>query len=387
MRKLILNIVKYFFYISLIQLILTCKESPSRLKKVLEKQEFTIEKEVSDSKIEAYLQEMIFEEHFTGVALVIKKNEIVHAKGYGEANSQMKNSVSTKFHIASLTKQFTATAILQLVEKGIVDLNKSVNNYLPQIYRTLNWDNVTIHHILNHTSGIPDYGVTRDYYDVVNGFCLGNTVHGMVKESMAKELEFKPGSKFSYSNIGYTLLGFVIENLTNIPYNKYLNDNIFDPMGMTSSKIHVIGHISHKDEANGYRWSKEKSMHVPDDVVSLPVTEPDGGLITTLDDFTKWIGIYLDKKQSILSQESIKMMSSTLSKIDENGIRGNSRFYGYGLILSDDLICHEGYIVGFRSYFIVDPKKELFIALFSNNTTNNPKRISAGILNIMKISD
>ena len=74
MRKLILNIVKYFFYISLIQLILTCKESPSRLKKVLEKQEFTIEKEVSDSKIEAYLQEMIFEEHFTGVAPPITRS-------------------------------------------------------------------------------------------------------------------------------------------------------------------------------------------------------------------------------------------------------------------------------------------------------------------------
>ena len=71
----------------------------------------------------------------------------------------------------------------------------------------------------------------------------------------------------------------------------------------------------------------------------------------------------------------------------ENGIGGNSRFYGYGLILSDELICHEGYIVGFRSYFIVDPKEELFIAIFSNNTTNNPKQISSGLLNIMKISE
>lgn len=341
-----------------------------------------IEREVIDSKTEAFLQEMEKEEHFTGVALVMRKEEVVHAKGYGRANSERENLVTTAFHVASITKQFTAAAVLQLVEQGIVSLEGSVNEFLPQEYRSSKWDSVNIHHLLTHSSGIPDYAVTRDYYEVVKGFCLGNTVHGMVKEAMAKDLEFKPGSNFSYSNIGYTLLGFVIENQTQTPYDKYLKVNIFDPMGMSSSKIHVIGHVSTIEEAEGYRWSKEQSVHVPDDVVSLPVTAPDGGLVTTLTDFVKWTGIYMGMEQTILDRKSIDRMTSPFFRVSRKGPRGKPQSYGNGLFVEDGLVSHPGYIVGFRSHFIVDRQKEILIAVFSNNTTNNPGRIATGLLKV-----
>jgi CubicO group peptidase (beta-lactamase class C family) len=345
------------------------------------------EREVIDPRCEDFLNKMEIEEHFTGVALVMRKGEMVHAKGYGMANSKRENSVKTAFHIASITKQFTAAAILQLVEKGLVKLEVPINGYLPKEYRSPKWDSVTLHHLLSHTSGITDYAVTRDYYEVVKGFCLGNTVDGMVKEAMRKDLEFKPGFKFSYSNIGYTLLGFIIENQTNIHYNEYLKVNIFDPMGMNDSKIHIIGHIPTIEEAEGYRWSTEQNLHVPDDVVSLPVTEPDGGLVTTLTDFTKWVGIYQGKNQNILDQKSLDMMTFPYIGIDEDGIGGTPRSYGYGLVLTRDLICHEGYIVGFRSYFLINKKNKILIAVFTNNTANNPKRISAGLLNVLGMSD
>jgi len=344
----------------------------------------SIEREVIDSRIEAFLKKMEKKEHFTGVVLVMRKEEVVHAKGYGMANSERKNSVTTAFHIASITKQFTAAALLQLIEKGIVSLEESINEYLPKEYRSPKWDSVTLHHLLSHTSGITNYAITRDYYEVVKGFCLGNTVDGMVKEAMGKDLEFKPGSKFSYSDINYTLLGFVIENQTQTPYNEYLKANILDPMGMSASKIHVIGHVPATEEAEGYRWSKEQSVHVPDDIISLPVTEPDGGLVTTLTDFAKWVGIYMGRKQTILDQNSIYRMTSPFIRVDFKGPRGKTQSYGYGLLVEDELVHHSGYIVGFRSDFIVDRQKEILIAVFSNNTTNNPSRISAGLLKILE---
>jgi CubicO group peptidase (beta-lactamase class C family) len=343
-----------------------------------------IEQEVVDSRIETFLKKMETEEHFSGVALVMRKDEVVHAKGYGMANSDRKNSVTIAFHIASITKQFTAAALLQLVEKGIVHLEESINTYLPKEYRSPKWDSVTLHHLLSHTSGITNYEVTRDYYEVVNGFCLGNTVDGMVKEAMGKELEFEPGSKFSYSDINYTLLGFVIENQTQTPYNEYLTTNILDPMGMRDSKIHVIGHVPATEEAEGYRWSNEQSIHVPDDIISLPVTEPDGGLVTTLTDFVKWVGIYLGKDQTILSQNSIAMITSPVIGANLEGPRGKPQSYGYGLLMEDELINHSGYIVGFKSDFILDRKKEILIVVFSNNTTNDPIHISTGLLKILE---
>ena len=201
---------------------------------------------------------------------------------------------------------------------------------------------------------------------------------------MAKDLEFKPGSKFSYSNLGYTLLGFVIEHQTKTQYDEYLKTNIFNPMGMSASKIHIIGHVPTIREAEGYRWSKEQSVHVPDDIISLPVTEPDGGLVTTLTDFVKWVGIYMGREQTILAQNSVARMTSPYIGVNLKGPKGKPQSYGYGLLVEDELVNHSGYIVGFRSDFIVDRQKEILIVVFSNNTTNNPTRVSTGLLKVLE---
>ena len=348
-------------------------------------------REVIDSRSDEYLQQMVTEERFSGVALVMKAGTLVHAKGYGNATDETANTIETAFHVASVTKQFTAVAILQLVDNGMVSLDVSANEYLPRQYRSPKWENVSIHHLLSHSSGIPDYALTRDYYDVVDGFCLGDTVDGMVKEAMTKDLEFEPGSRFSYSNIGFTLLGFVIENQTSIPYNEYVEASVLEPMGMASSKVHIIGHVPTAKEAAGYRWNEEIGAHTPDKVVTLPVTAPDGGLVTTLSDFVKWADIYMGGKQEVLTKESLATMTTPAVPIhsadsDFEGARGVPQSYGYGLFIGENLVSHPGYIVGFRSHFIVDREKQLLIAVFSNNTTNNPKQISTGLLKILDLS-
>jgi CubicO group peptidase (beta-lactamase class C family) len=336
--------------------------------------------QVNDSRFDSYLRERVAKDHFTGVALVMREGRIVHAKGYGAATGARANHADTQFHVGSITKQFTAAAILQLVEKGVLKLDGSINEYLPPKYRSAKWNAVTVHHLLSHTSGITDYGVDRDYYRVDKGFCLGDTVDGMIKEAMAKELESVPGSKYSYTNLGYTLLGAIIENQTNTSYGEYIKANILDPMGMTSSQVHNIGHVPAENEAEGFRWSEEQGRHVPDDVVTLPVTAPDGGLITTLGDFTRWARIFTEGKQKILSQESIKLMSSPQILIGNGGPLDSM---GYGLYVGDRLIGHGGLIVGFSSQFVFDRETESLIVVFSNDVSANPQLVTFGLLTLL----
>jgi CubicO group peptidase (beta-lactamase class C family) len=370
--------------LSLILLCPTCSGPGSDEVSEPTNQQPLVNQEVVDPRSEAFLQQMVEDEHFSGVALVMSEGRIIHAKGYGRATSEKDNAVTTALHVASITKQFTAAAILQLVEKGAVDLETSVNEYLPEQYRSPKWDGVKIHHLLSHTSGVPDYAVVRDYYNVVQGFCLGDTVDGMVKEAMAKDLEFSPGSRFDYSNIGFTLLGLVIENQSGTAYDEYMAANIFQPMGMESSRIHVIGHVPTANEAEGHRWNEELGAHAPDEVVTLPVTAPDGGLVTTLTDFVRWTSIYMGGEQTTLSRDSLYAMLTPVLETNEADARGAPQSIGYGLFLSDRLISHEGYIVGFRSHFLVDRNTRVLIAVFSNNTTNDPKRISSGLLEILE---
>lgn len=340
--------------------------------------------EVVDPRIEAFLEEMIDQEHFSGVVLVAGNGDILHAKGYGMASEGYLNDVDTAFHVASVTKQFTAAAIMQLVEAGTIDPGSSINSYLPEKYRAPVWNDVQVHHLLSHSSGIVDYAVTRDYYEVVDGFCLGDTVDGMIREAMSKDLEFFPGTQYSYSNIGFTLLGEIIEEQTNTPYEVYMQENILEPMGMQSSRIHVEGHVPGKNEAAGHRWDNEAQKHVKDDIVSLPVTAPDGGLVTTLSDFVRWATIYTRGNQRILSEASIRTMTTQHVSM---GREGEIDAYGYGLGVGKWLIGHSGYIVGFRSRFDLARESETLVVVFTNNTSNDPGRISAGLLTIVFSSD
>jgi CubicO group peptidase (beta-lactamase class C family) len=340
----------------------------------------TLVREVSDGRFEPFLEEMETTEHFTGVALILREGKIVHAKGYGAATGRRANGVDTRIHVGSITKQFTAAAIMQLVEKEVLKLDDPINLHLPRKYRSAKWGAVTVHHLLSHTSGITDYAVTRDYYHVVKGFCLGDTVDGMVKEAMGKDLEFEPGSKFSYTNLGYTLLGVVIENETNSSYDDYIKHNILDPMGMTSSRIHGVGHVPGEGEAEGFRWSEEQGRRVPDDVVFLPVTAPDGGLITTLGDFAKWARIFTGGEQTILSPDSIKLMSTPKIVIGNGGPLDSM---GYGLYVGNRLVGHGGLIVGFSSQFVFDRETRSLIAVFSNDASANPQQVAFGLLTLL----
>ena len=167
-----------------------------------------------------------------------------------------------------------------------------------------------------------------------------------------------------------------------MPFEEYLRRKILEPMGMMSSRIHGIGYKPTANEASGHRWDEESKRHVRDDVVSLPVTAPDGGLTTTLSDFVRWIKIYTDSDSPVLAREYVVQMTTPQIPTRQKDARGVPQSYGYGLFLGDNLLSHPGYIVGFRSHFIFDTKKRILIAVFTNTTANDPSRIAADLLKI-----
>ena len=345
-----------------------------------------INSEVIHHPSEATLMAMTDGEQLSGAVLVKRGDTVVHARAYGNATIDTPNRLNTVFHVGSVTKQFTAAAIMQLVEQGLIALDGNINGYLPEKYRSTLWSSIRVYHLLAHTSGIPDYAITRDYYQVVDGWAFGDTVDGMIREAMGKAPEFAPGTDFNYSNIGYTLLGQIIEQQTGLPYAAYIKDNLLNPIAMADSRIHVQGHDPVIGEAVGLHWNDEQGRYAKDDALYLPVTSADGGLITTLDDFVRWIAVYRDMAHPRLSRASLQRMvqpSIPAGSYDwpEQGLRGEAS-YGLGIATSGDLLMHEGYIVGFRSSFIYSRNEDLLVAVFTNSTNIAPVSIAMRLFEI-----
>lgn len=186
----------------------------------------------------AKIQELLSLAHkyrqFNGSALVAENGKVVYKGAYGQANMEwnIPNTPDTKFRLGSITKQFTATAIMQLVEQGKIKLDAKLSDYLPE-YRKDTGSKVTIHHLLTHTSGIPSYTGQPGFFEDVSRNPY--KVDEFVKKYASGDLQFEPGSKFSYNNSGYFLLGAIIERVTGKPYEQVLKENIFDPLGMKNT--------------------------------------------------------------------------------------------------------------------------------------------------------
>jgi CubicO group peptidase (beta-lactamase class C family) len=154
------------------------------------------------------------------------------SKGYGSADLEwnVPNSPNTKFRLGSVTKQFTAASILLLEERGTLSVTDPVKKYLPDAPAA--WDKITIFNLLTHTSGIPNYTSFPDYAKLEP---FPTTARELVARFRDKPLDFEPGEKWSYSNSGYVLLGYLIEKITGASYETFLGENIFTPFRMTDS--------------------------------------------------------------------------------------------------------------------------------------------------------
>lgn len=314
---------------------------------------------------------------FNGAVLVGEKGKVVYAKGFGMANMEWAIPVQsdTKFRIGSVTKQFTAAVILQLIAEGKIKLEGKITDYLPD-YRADTGGKVTVHQLLNHTSGIPSYTGNPDFFPNVsrNPYAVAD----FVKKYASGDFEFEPGTKFKYNNSGYFLLGAIIEKVTGKTYETVLKERIFEPLGMTNTGYDHHATLLPK-RAAGYEKTPDGYVNAAYLDMSLPYAA--GSLYSTVEDLYKWDqALYADKILPAASKQL--MFTPGLAK------------YGYGFFIDEQpigkagektkLIQHSGGINGFNSLLtrLVD-KQQTVIILDNVGLGRFQDAMTTGIVNIL----
>lgn len=291
---------------------------------------------------------------FSGTALVMKQNKVLLKKGYGMADREwnIPNTTDTKFRIGSITKQFTAACILQLAELGKLDINDKLTKFIPDFPKG---DSVTIHMLLNHTSGIASYTSLPDFPKV---FTLSWSTDSMISFFKNRPYNFSPGSKYLYNNSGYLLLGYIIEKVSGESYNNYLRKHILDKLGMVNTGVDKLDSILPM-RARGY--AKVRNKYVNAEFISLDWPYSAGRLFSTVDDLYKWDRALYGT--SIISAASRQKMFTAG--------KGN---YGYGMRIdtfeNHFRTTHNGGIPGFITNISRYINDDVCILVLSNNSYN-----------------
>jgi CubicO group peptidase (beta-lactamase class C family) len=318
---------------------------------------------------------------FNGSVLVSDQGKVIYKKGFGMANMEwdIPNQPNTKHRLGSITKQFTAMLILQLVAEGKLDLQAPITTYLPD-YSKASGDIITTHHLLTHSSVIPNYTAFPKFMEDESR--NPNNPEEIVKTFSDKALDFKPGEKFSYSNSGYFLLGVLIEKLAGKSYEQMLQDKIFIPLSMKDSGYDNHGDIL-KNRATGYE--KQGGDYVNSSYLDMSIPYAAGSIYSTVEDLYKWDqALYTT---SILPKEYMTMyFKPHISGYD-------NLHYAYGWIVgyakigkSTDSIYamgHGGGINGFNTNISRTTSNNSLVVLLNNTDRAPLNDMTKAILGIM----
>ncbi|ETI69967.1 serine hydrolase domain-containing protein [Neobacillus vireti] len=312
-----------------------------------------------------YMNALAAHNYFNGVVLVGYKGEVLLKKGYGFSSFQydIPNTPTTKFRIGSLTKAFTALAILKLHAKGALDLDDSINRILPDYP---NGSLITVRHLLNHSSGIANFTSTPDYW--TNMMRLPANSREVIDAFKIMPLEFDPGTEMNYSNSGYLLLTAIIEKVSGMAFADFLQKEIFDELGLANTGVDN-GRTIIKSLAQGHTvW--EKVIHTEYIDMSFPLGAY--GMFSTALDLYRWCQALIGK--SLIDKELQNQMFT--------GING----YGYGWFIEDGdqkELSHFGDINGFVNHLVMYPDEELIVIVLSNINITPVTQISSDLIRIV----
>ena len=328
----------------------------------------------------AKIQEVLTLAHkyrkFNGSALVAENGKVVYKGGFGLANMEwnIPNTPDTKFRLGSITKQFTAMLTLQLVEQGKLKLDGKISDYLPD-YRKDVGEKVTVHQLLTHTSGIPSYTSQPGFFQNVsrNPYKVGD----FVKQYASGNLEFEPGTKYSYNNSGYFLLGAIVERLTEKTYEQALKEMIFDKLGMKNTGYDLHDPLLPK-RASGY--AKTANGYANAAYLDMSIPYAAGSMYSTVEDLYLWDqALYTDK---LLTPASKELMYKPFLQN-----------YAYGWVVTKTsfkvkdqpipVITHGGGINGFSTTIVRFPNEKNLIVLLDNTASQNLNQLSDRIAKIL----
>jgi len=294
---------------------------------------------MDSTQIDQILTEQAQVNPFSGAILIKRKAEIIHAQGYGMAYhaESIPNTINTRFGTASGTKTFTAAAICQLAEQGKIELSAPFINYINAENLPRYDPGVTIHHLLTHTSGIPDYldedlMTDEDMLALLAKFPLFTlrSPGDYLKMFPGSEMHFKPGERFRYCNGAYILLALIVEQQSGIPYQQYVEQNVFACAGMTDSGFFEMDRLPERT-AFGYLHDAATDTWRTN-IFALPIIGAgDGGAYVTAPDMVKFWDALLGYR--LLSKE---MTEAMLTPHIVAGEPGDNKHYGYGVWITTD---------------------------------------------------
>jgi CubicO group peptidase (beta-lactamase class C family) len=298
--------------------------------------------------------------------LVAKEGKVIFRKGYGQAslNPNVANTPEKVFRIGSITKQFTSTAILKLVEQGKIQLSADITTYLPGF--TIAGKTVTVEQLLNHTSGIKSYTSLPDMMTKEKK-AKSITIDEMLRVIQSQPSDFNPNDQWLYNNSGYYLLGAMIEKVSGMTYGEYVTKNLFKPAGMKTSftddsKLPKGGTIGYQKE--------NASDYIVSDYIHPTVPFSAGAIFSTVDDLWKWNQAIFNYT---LVKEELLEKAWTPTKLND----GTLISYGYGWQLGRvgefKTIGHGGGIDGYLTFEMYIPDQKIYITILSNRMTVNPE--------------
>ncbi len=307
-----------------------------------------------------------------GVFLAAKDGEPIYRKAFGQANIELNVNMKPEnvFQIGSMTKQFTAMAVMMLEEQGKINVNDAISKYIPDYP---NGNQITIHHLLTHASGIKDFTKMKSIMSIARKDLTPKELVDFFKN---EPVDFEPGEQFSYNNSGYVVLGYIIELVSGNTYEDFIETNIFEKLGMNNSRYASDREIV-KNRAYGYH---NRGMFTNKMQVSLSIPYASGSLMSNVDDMLKW--------QKAIN-DNLLINEQTLEKVFTNYIlnNGESINYGYGWHLKNiegvQTREHGGSIFGFKSMGVYVPGLDIYVIGFSNCDCNSPTKATRDIASIV----
>jgi len=330
---------------------------------------FQVVAKSNSKQFDALLNDLFEKEGPGGVALVVKGGKIIYRKSFGFANLELgvKMKPENVFRIGSITKQFTASAIMQLVEQGKIHLDDDITKYIED-YPTHGYT-ITIENLLTHTSGIKSYTDLKKWTSEVRKQKF--TPLEMIDYFKSEPMDFAPGEKFKYDNSGYFLLGYIIEKASGQTYAEYIKTHIFKPLGMNDSYYGGNSPII-KNRAAGY--NKVDENFVNDEFLSMTQPYAAGSLLSTVDDLSTWYAAVMSDK--VISKASRDKAQTAFTLND-----GSHTDYGFGWsignIQGSPMISHNGGINGFLSASNYLPQENIFVTVLSNCMCHYPGEVAA----------